>query len=135
MEMKYYVLLGGPEHLPFFERNAALAGHKWFWTMVKSAKVGDTCFVYMSAPVSRIVGLFKVVGEPFFHVGNTMFDNPQMRDQYVAEIGGVKYFQPRPELTMKGLRELFPEWGWLRYPRSKTSIPDKIVVPFLEMVG
>ena len=132
--MNYYVLLGGPEHLPFFERHAAFAGASWFWTTPKGAQVGDVAFVYMSAPVSRIVGRMEVKAPPFFHLGKTMFDNPQMSDQYVAEIGGVEYFPPRRELTIKGLRELFPEWGWLRYPRSKTKIPTEVLKPFLELM-
>jgi hypothetical protein len=132
--MNYYVLLGGPEHLDFFQNNSQYAGTQWFWTMVKGARVGETCFVYMSAPVSRFVGRIEVVGEPFFHVGSTMFDNPKMRDQYVAEIGKVVYFAPRPELSISGLRKLFTDWGWLRYPRSKTRIPDDLVKPFLELM-
>jgi hypothetical protein len=132
--MDYYVLLGGPEHLDFFEHHERYAGDDWFWTMIKGAKVGDTCFVYMSAPVSRFVGSVEVVGEPFFHVGRTMFDNPKMSDQYVAEIGGVKYFEPRRELSIAGMRELLPDWGWLRYPRSKTRIPAEIVRPFLKLM-
>lgn len=134
MEVSYYVLLGGPEHLPFFEHNARYARRRWFWTMVKGARVGETCFVYMSAPVSRIVGRFEVVGEPFYHIGRTMFDNPKMRDQWVAQVGQVAYFEPRRELSIKGLRELFPDWGWVRYPRSKTRIPAEVLKPFLELV-
>ena len=133
--MNYFVLLGGPEHFDFFKNNARYGRDQWFWTMQKDARVGDSCFVYMSAPVSRFVGSMEVVGDPFFHVGNTMFSNPKLRDQYVAEIGKVKYFEPRPELTIAGLRGLFPDWGWLRYPRSKTRIPAEVLGPFLELVG
>ncbi len=130
----YYILLGGPEHYDFFEHHERYSGDTWFWTMLKGARVGDICFVYMSAPVSRIVGQFEVTGEPFFHFGNSMFDSPKLRDQYVAEIGNVTFFESRPELTIKGLRQLFHDWGWPRYPRSKIKIPAEIIKPFLELI-
>lgn len=132
--MNYYVLLGGPENLRFFERREAYAGRAWLWTMVKDARVGESCFVYLSAPVSRFVGRFKVKAEPFYHVGTTMFSHPQLRDTWVAKVGDVEYFTGRPELAIKRLRELFPDWGWLRYPRGKTRIPDEVLKPFLELM-
>jgi hypothetical protein len=128
----YYVLLGGPEHYDYFEHHELYAGEQWFWTAPKGARVGETAFVYLSAPVSRIVGRFVFVAEPFYNVG--MFDHPRMKDKWVAEFGEVEFFARCLELTIGGLRAVFPDWGWLRYPRSLTRIPAEIVGPFLELI-
>lgn len=129
--MTYYILLGGAEHLDFFESPSSYADETWFWTVPKTARVGDTAFVYLCAPVSRIVGQFEIAGEPLYNHG---WLSERWKNNWMAEIGNVTYFEPRPELTIKGLRELFPDWGWLRYPRNKVKIPTEIVKPFLELV-
>ena len=127
----YYILMGGAEHLDFFEHNARYAGDQWFWTVPKGARAGEVGFVYLCAPVSRIVGRVEFIAKPFYNVG--MF--PEWADQWMAEVGNVVYFPTRHELTIRGLRELFSaDWGWPRYPRSKTIIPADIVQPFLELV-
>jgi hypothetical protein len=127
-----YVLLGGSEHLPFFEHPEDWEGVSWFWTCLKNAKKGETAYVYLNTPVSRIVGKVEFVGEPFHNTGD-MFQNQIMRDKWCVRIGNVKYFENRPELTIRGLRALFPEWGWLRYPRTNTRIPDDLVAPLEEL--
>jgi hypothetical protein len=127
----YYVLLGGAEHYDSFKDATAHADEQWFWTVPKEARPGETAFIYLCAPVSRIVGRLSVIAEPFYNVD--MF--PRWKDNWMAEVGNVEYFEPRPELSIKGLRELFPDWGWLRYPRNKTRIPADLVGPFLELMG
>jgi hypothetical protein len=130
----HYILLGGPEHLEWFEHFEDDPLSQFFWTVPKDAKVDEAAFIYLTAPVSRVVGKVLIVAAPFFHFGNTMFDHPQTKDKWMAEIKVVAYFEPRSELTIKGLRRLFPDWGWLRYPRNKVKIPDEIIKPFLELV-
>lgn len=126
----YYILLGGPEHLNFFKHNDRYNRHEWFWTSPKNAKVGEVAFVYLKNPVGRIVGQFQFKAEPFYNT--EMF--PRWAKNWMAEVHQVVYFEERPELTMKGLRELFPEWAWLSYPRSKVKIPGEILPAFLELV-
>ena len=134
--MEHYILLGGPEHVDYFKSYEEQSiAEQWFWSVPKAAKIDDAAFVYLTAPESRIVGKLLITGEPFFHCGNSMFDNPKTRDKWMAEVRAVGYYAPRPELTMRGLRALFPEWPWLDYPRSATKIPAPLVQPLLELTS
>lgn len=132
-DKNYYILLGGPEHLDFFENNQNYSDARWFWTVPQSAKSGEAAFVYLTAPLSRIVGKVLLIGEPFYNVNE--FDNPKTQNRWMAEIQMVSYFKPKSDLTMSGLRALFPDWRWLSYPRSKAKIPAEIVAPFLELIN
>lgn len=136
-QQNYFILQGGAENLHYFEHNERYVSRdiEFFWTCPKQAKKRDTAFVYLCAPESRIVGQVKLVGEPFFNSGD-MFENPVMKEKWCVEIGEVKYFPHRRELTMKGLRELFgADWGWVRYPRGNTKIPAHIIEPFMELIS
>lgn len=133
-EQNHFLLLGGPEHVDFFANYEEQSiAEQWFWSVPRCAKEGDAAFVYLTAPESRIVGKVLITGEPFYHLGNTMFDNPKTKDKWMAEIRAVAYYPPRHELTMRGLRSLFPEWPWLSYPRSATKIPAGLLQPILEL--
>ncbi|HQU83889.1 MAG TPA: hypothetical protein PKY59_12215 [Pyrinomonadaceae bacterium] len=126
----HFVLLGGAEHIDFFRENHHFVDHQWFWTVPKTAKKGDIGFVYLCAPVSRIVGQLEFMKEPFF---NTV-TFPQFKNNWMAEVGNVQYFETRQEITIKGLRKLFPDWKWLLYPRGKTKVPAEILQPLLELL-
>ena len=133
----FYILQGGAEHLDYFENNPRYenAGVEFFWTCPKQAVKGDTAFVYLCAPLSRIVGSVRLLGKPFHNSGD-MFRNKIMKDKWCAPVGQVKYFPFRHELTMKGLREIFAtDWAWLRYPRGNCKIPADVVQPFLELIN
>lgn len=131
MNQKYFILQGGAEHLRFFQASEAyLSRQQWFWIVTKSAQKGDIGFVYLCAPVSRIVGQVEFLDDPFY---NTI-TFPRWANNWMTEIGNVRYFEPRPELTIKGLKPLFPDWAWLRYPRGKTQIPAEILQPFLDLI-
>lgn len=133
-DINYYILVGGPEHLESFEKHIySDPSHEWYWTLLKQAKIGDIAFIYLTAPVSRIVGQLEVIGEPFYNVNR--FENPKTKNKWMAEVGKDVYFFERRELTMKGLRELFHDWNWLFYPRGNTKIPSHIVEPFLELIS
>lgn len=127
----FYILLGGAEHHRFFTNNADYSDQQWFWTVPKTARRGDLALVYLCAPVSAIVGSVEITAEPFYNVD--MF--PAWKDNWMAEIGRVRYARSRPELGIKGLRELFPDWGWLRYPRGKARIPAEIVPALLKLIN
>lgn len=134
MERNYYIVLGGPEHLEFVQKyEEQPVAEQWFWTVPKDARDGDAAFVYLTAPVSRIVGKLLIIGEPFFNVNE--FENPKTKKKWMVEIRPVAYFGSRPELTMRGLRALFPDWAWLSYPRSAARMPDEIIQPFLELTS
>jgi hypothetical protein len=133
--MANFILLGGPEHLDWFENPNAVefSNCDYFWTCPKTAAVGDVGFIYLTAPVSRIVGKVRIVGEPFYQVGDIMFENPKMRNKYCAEVEFAEYY-PSANLTIKNLRSLFQDWGWLTMPRSNTRIPDSVLPAFLELI-
>lgn len=131
MNNNHYILLGGAEHFDFFSNNLAFADEDWFWTVPKTAKIGEKCFVYLCAPVSRLVGQLEIIDEPFYNTH--LF--PEWANKWMAKVKFVEYFEERPELTIKGLRQLFPDWAWLRYPRGKVRIPAHILTPFLELMG
>ena len=131
--MKYYILMSGPELLPYFEPGADL--EDWWWTVSPSAKVGDQGFIYLTAPVSRIVAQVEITGAPFNNIAN-VFDNPKCDGKWMSPINLVRLLPARPELTIQGLRLLFgTDWGWVRYPRGRTTIPAHIIKPFLELVN
>jgi len=130
--LAYYIVMSGPEHLPAFEQHR-LDTEQWWWSVPKGAKVGDIAFVYLTAPVARIVGRVTITGEPFHNIGK-VFDNPKCDNKFMAPVGNAIYYPEREELTMRGLRRLYSQdWGWVRYPRSMTRIPDDILPPFLEL--
>lgn len=126
----YYILLGSPEHLDFFENPAAYSDEQSYWTVPKSAKKGQEAFIYLCAPVSSIVGRVIIVEEPFFNV----YTFPDWADNWMAEISIMQEYTSRKDLHIKNLKSLFPDWSWLRFPRNKTRIPSDIIVPFLELV-
>lgn len=136
MSKPKYILQGGAELLFWFRDHSHRIGNQnqLFWTSPKTAKKGEKAFIYLCAPESRIVAEVELIEEPFHNVGN-MFRNEIMRDKWCIEIGKAKYFEPRNELTMKGLRALFAvDWGWLRYPRGNTTIPSDILPPLMELI-
>jgi hypothetical protein len=131
--MNHYIVLGGPEHLDWFEHFEDDPLSQFFWTVPKDAQVDEVAFVYLTAPVSRIVGKVLIAGAPFYNI--SQFENPKTKNKWMAEIKFVGYFEPKAGLTMRGLRSLFPDWAWLSYPRSATKIPSEIVEPLLELTG
>lgn len=130
---KYYVLQGGPESLEFFENSQNFSDEEWYWTVPKKAEIGDLGLVYLTAPISRIVGQVEIVQNPFLNLGN-VFDNPKMNGKYCAQVEFKKYFQFREDLTISGLRNLFPEWSWLFMPRGNTRVPETLLKPILELI-
>lgn len=133
--VQYYILQGGAELIDSFRLAAEpeYADYQWFWTVPKGAAAGESGFIYLCAPVSRIVGRVEIAGEPFFNAGD-MFKNEVMKEKWCAEIAFRAPYEPRPELTFSGLRKLFlQDWNWLRYPRGNTKLPPRIWKPFFEM--
>lgn len=130
---QHFILLGSAHHHFYFKNHEAYKNQEWFWVVPKSAKKGDTAFIYLAAPLSRIVGRVSLIEEPFFHVTG-IFENKKMQNKWCCRIGEVESFDEKPEITMRGLRHLFGnDWRWLSYPRSHAKIPAEILEPFLEL--
>lgn len=135
--MNQFIFQGGAENVNFFHlTDAARRRLQYFWTCHKGARKGDTAFIYLCAPLSRIVGRVELIGEPFENIPN-MFQNPYMAGKLCVEIEFREYLDESLDLlTARNLKTLFgKDWGWSRYPRGATRIPDSILPPFLELVG
>lgn len=132
-DRQHFVLLGGGEHLPYFLNHEDYNQYEWFWTVPKAAKKGDHGYIYLTAPVSGIVGRVTIVDDPWFHVDG-FFDNPFLMNKQVAKISEVVTFTRRRYFTMKFLRRVFGrDWPWLTMPRSHVRIPEHILPAFLEL--
>jgi hypothetical protein len=163
----YYILQGGPENLRWWLKNEEYRTWKWFWTANKHIKPGDIAFIYLTSPLSRLVGSVDILGEPFFHFEDTQFDNSHMHNKWCVEVGNPKYFGDVEDkcaecgvfrnthrlrkakglldcpkfvadggpLSMTNLRKLFAvDWGWVRYPRGNTRVPDEILPALKELI-
>lgn len=140
-----YIFQGGPDNVPWFEfvRNHGAERlndylrEGFYWVCPKGVKIGDRAFIYLTAPLSRIVGLVEVTGEPFWNYPDR-FDNSFMAGKRCVRISFLEAFDTESDLlTIWNLRKLFAkDWGWVRYPRGSTKIPatDGIRKSFLELV-
>lgn len=135
--MNTFIFQGGATNVDFFHlTDAARRRLQYFWTCHRSAKRGDEAFIYLTAPLSRIVGRVELVGDPFVNFPD-MFENPYMLNKTCVEIEFREYFDESLDLmTARNLKAVFGlDWGWTRYPRGATRIPADILPPFLELVG
>lgn len=133
----YFVLQGGPENLTWFagDRFPTEDGQAFFWTVPKAAKRGDRAFIYLTAPVSAIVGEVEIVNDPFENLHN-MFENNFMAGKRCAEVALRRSFARRSHLTMRFLRARFSgEWKWLSYPRGSVHVPENFRGVLLEHVN
>lgn len=141
----YYIFQGGPELIKYWLVPEEWTGHKWYWSANKHVVAGDKAFIYLTSPQSRIVGEVDVMGEPFFNGQPYAFDNPHMNDKWCVEVGNpipftntaLDYTGGGPvHLSMMNLRKLFgKDWGWVRYPRGNTRVPDEILPALLELAS
>ncbi|HEX3102556.1 MAG TPA: hypothetical protein VHQ01_12215 [Pyrinomonadaceae bacterium] len=133
--MSYWIFQGGPETEWLLEKDSPF--DQYFWTANKHVQVGEVAFIYLTAPISKIVAGVNILKEPFFNAAATsMFDNEYMYDKWCVEVGNTHYYGQHEDLSMRNMRKLFSlDWGWVRYPRGSTRIPDEIVSPFLEMMS
>lgn len=138
MSSNYFILQGGPELIKYWigEYAEKWQRHRWWWSANKKAAPGDKAFIYLTSPQSRIVGEVDVIGDPFWNDGqNSGFDNPHMSNKWCVEVGNPIGYGNTFMLSMFNLRRLFaPDWGWVRYPRGNTRVPDEILPGILEIV-
>lgn len=129
----FWLFQGGPETEWLLEDDSPF--ERFFWTANKHVQKGDVALIYLTAPLSRIVSTVRIVGAPFFNAAATsMFDNPFMYDKWCVEVGEAVHLGSHDELSIANLRKLFSlDWGWVRYPRGSTRIPDEIV-PLIEQL-
>ncbi len=122
----YFILLGSPE-----DTQHLIKSKEVHWTAMKQCKTEDVCFFYIVAPISAIVAQ-GVIDEAVWKNCNP---NSRWKNRWIADVyiqSGIA--DEKPHVSMRRLRELFPEWNWLRLPRQNTQIPADIVKPFLELM-
>jgi hypothetical protein len=87
------------------------------WSCPKRAQVGDLAFIYVAGPKSQVVAMARVRKPPRpGHEAGSQW-------RYVTRIGPIKLL-PAP-ISLAELKELCPDWGWLRYPRAYAYVPAK----------
>jgi hypothetical protein len=125
-ELNYFIFLGSPSHGDAFGDD----GGSVIWTARKEALANDVVFFYFTAPVSSIVACGRIIGEVWKNE-DILSD---WEGYWMAEVGHVEVFPKSKYIPIRKLRNVFPEWSWLRYPRANTKIPTELVRPFLELM-
>ena len=106
-------------------RRLSKRGGSEFWASVEGAKTGDRVLFYMPHERRGFVACAQVVSDGYRT--NDPKDYP-----FRAEIGHVKLLR-RP-VTADHVKREFPDWGWPRYTRSKTTVPDQYAEKFWQMM-
>jgi hypothetical protein len=84
------------------------------WKVPGTAEPGDEAFFFFR---DHFFARGVVASAP---VRTTLGDVPAFR----ADVEDVEHLLPKIEI--EALRRLFPAWGWLSYPRTRTSVPMEI---------
>lgn len=126
MDKNYFILLGSIEDSACLITDEIVG-----WTSHKAVAVDDEVFFYITAPVSAIVASGIVLSENYTYEDfRSKWDGRLMTEIVIDR--GIE--SPKPHVSMRRLREIFPEWNWLRYPRQNTQVPADIILPFLELM-
>lgn len=118
----YFIFLGSADDSHYLEPDDVVG-----WTSQSEAEPDDMVFFYITAPVSAIVASGHIRSNWLNEIVNSRYEGRLMSDILVNNNS--------LEIPIGKLRELFPEWNWLRYPRQNTQIPHDIAKPFLELVN
>lgn len=126
---RVHICFGDPAlHLSWFETVTANRKSQGWWTINKSAMLGDVMIFYMIGPTSSFVASGTVASEL------CIVDDPKNEwyGAYAVEMKGI-HMLPR-FVSIREARERFPNWGFLRQPRRSTMVPDDIVEEFLSFL-
>ena len=97
-------------------KKLAKSGEATSWPCVKATKRGDQVLLYMVYQRHGFVASAKVIDD-------ARWTRDSKSRPLRARIGHFRLL-PVP-LLLSDIRRHFPEWGWPRYPRIWTSVPDK----------
>jgi hypothetical protein len=86
------------------------------WSSLRDAQPGDRVLIYIQRPHSALIAEAKVLAE-------AKKTEPEHRYPYRARIGRFKLLSN--PLDIDALKNAFPRWAWLRYPRSKAIVPPR----------
>lgn len=91
--------------------------------VIKSWKVGDLIFVYHSQGEKKIVGLAKVVGEPYENTADP-------RRSWVAKVAFARVFNPDEQVSLAEIKAqgLFDDFALVKQSRLSTmACPEEFV--------
>ena len=108
-------------------QDLALSGEVTEWKMPSGAKVGDVVLVYLTAPISAVVGYGLVFEAPTR--ANAVPDRP-WGEGWWAEVG--EFGMIEPPITNHELRIRVPSWKWPTQPRSATFPKGQAALDLLE---
>ena len=118
--------LGVPAHLPMLKQIGKREIMRW--TCRKEAVYGDIAAIYLTAPISSIVGYGMIYSEPEIE------EESDWADKYFADIGRFRLFAENDFVPIRRLKELFPEWKYLAQPRRTGIAPDAITGALVELL-
>lgn len=101
-------------------RLAKTKGTSPAWGCGKETKAGDRLLIYFERPHSAIVASAVALANA----------RPGDHWPYVTRIGEFKIL-PLP-ITLAEMKEMFPRWMWLNYPRSKQYLDNRRAKALLE---
>lgn len=97
------------------------------WTVVSTARPGDTVLFYITSPECKIVAKGTVASQP----ARRPFDG-KMR--FMADIGPVEMLAT--PLTLECLRRQIPAWDWPQRPQQpRLSVPENFAKHLARLVG
>lgn len=96
------VLISNADYGKKLLERMADTGRSEFWYVPKLTAVGDTVLFYVEEPVSAIVAIGKAVSKP----------EATSEKWYETKVGRVRLLDA--PITLAELREMFPDWAWLR---------------------
>lgn len=95
------------------------------WPVPRAAKLGDRVLFLIPSLWGRIVAEGAIQKEP------TRSEN--WANKYKSRIGKVA-IRPNP-IPIEALQAGIPAWGWPRYARSYTTVPDRFLAPLDEILA
>jgi predicted transcriptional regulator len=99
------ILIGGSRGMKLLEQMAA-HGRRASWYAPKLTATGDTVLFYIEKPVSAIVAKGTALSRT----------KPTRLKWYETKVGRVRLLES--PITLSELRQLFPNWAWLRSPNQ-----------------
>lgn len=98
------------------------------WTCPYGVKPDDTMLIYLMSPISSIVGQAVFTSKPF-----RMTDtDSEWYGRNMATFDELKMWEIR--LSLRRLKELFPNWIWATRPQGATKVPDTFRQDFLSLI-
>ena len=93
------------------------------WPVLKTTIVGDHVLLYMALDRRCFVATAQVLSKP----------RKKKKRKFRADIG--RFVLLTTAVTSGQTRTVFPHWGWPRFTRSMTTVPDKYVEPLLKLLN